>query len=338
MDSEPTTTSTVPPRTARLHALLELGTGRGLEVGPLNTPIVGRDDADVRYVDVHDRAGLQEVYRPHPGFPLDDIVEPDFVLIGPDGMRSLAEATGTDGPYQWVMASHVAEHVPDLVGWLRDVAEVLVDGGALVLMIPDRRFCFDALREPTTVGEVLLASRRGDQHPTVRAVYDHYSRCAHVDTGALWRCVPPGPPMYGVDFAMEKVALAESGTYVDCHVWTWTAGSLVAQLAELHDMGLHEFTVDAVVDPPVGDLEFSVRLRRLPREPGAARDAALAAGLRSWTDVQPSPEAEDGTPVGGLDDDLPGVAASLSEREARLVLAKRRALWRLHRTASRLRR
>src|SRR6185436_9508930 len=106
------------------------------------------DEADVRYVDVLDRDGLVAHYADD-GVDTDRIPEIDFPLIQPDGRTlGLAEAAAPGAPYDWVVASHVVEHVPDLIGWLADLAELTADGAALVLVVPDRRYTFDALRPP----------------------------------------------------------------------------------------------------------------------------------------------------------------------------------------------
>lgn len=308
-----------------MHALFDPARGLGLEVGPLNQPLVTRREADVRYVDVHDRAGLQDAYRSHENFPLEQIEEPDFVLIGPDGMHSLPSAVGSC-TYDWVVASHVIEHVPDVVTWLQEVAEVLTDDGVLVLAVPDRRFSFDVDRDPTTVGEMLLAHRSHDQLPSVRAVFDHFRRCMHINPAHVWRHQAPGPRMYDLDFVLGQVADAQSGSYVDCHVWVWTPASFVEQLAELAAIGLTALVVEQVVDTAFDELEFYARLRRLPRGlDGAGREEQQAKAITTWTDVQPPPLP---APAGGIDDDPEAVAASLSASEARLVLAKRRALHR----------
>lgn len=312
------------PRQSRMYRLFDPTHGRGLEVGPLHAPVVPRTTGDVRYVDVHDRTGLQDAYRSHEGFPLADIEAPDFVLLGPDGMRTLPEAAAPAAPFAWVVASHVVEHVPDVIGWLAEVAEVLADDGLLLLAVPDRRLCFDAERHPTTVGDMLLAHRAGDVRPSVRAVYDHFSRCVHINPLHIWHDGSPGERMYGTDFVLDKVAQAERGEYVDCHVWVWTPAGFVEQLAELAALDLLDFVVDAVVDPDVDDIEFFVRLRRLPRGLDRdARDERRSAGVQSWTDIVLPLEPE---PVEEPAPDPDAVQASLSHAELRAVLAKRRVL------------
>jgi Methyltransferase domain len=278
------------PRRRRLWELQDFSQGRGLEIGPLHEAIVRKDQADVRYVDILDRAGLLDHYRDHPRVPVADIPDIDFPLTRPDGrIVSLSEASRAGAPYDWVVASHVVEHVPDLIGWLGQLAEVCADGGALVLVVPDRRFCFDVHRPPTTVGAMLEAHLLGAVRPGVRAVYDHYSRVVRYKAADLWDGVIPGYDARHHDLD-ETLSLVEKslGSYVDCHVWLFTPDSLVEQLHELRVIGRSQWYVEEVLPTAPGQIEFMVRMRRLPR--GAdprdqVADELLPQGTRpDWLD------------------------------------------------------
>lgn len=245
----------------------DLTQGRTLEIGPLANPVVGPEVADVRYVDVLDRAGLIEHYRGNPAVDPDAIPEVHFWITRDDGtVSTLAEAVAADGPYQHVVASHVIEHVPDLIGWLRDVAEVLVDDGALILAVPDRRFCFDARRAPTTVGQVVQAHLDGDTIPSARAVLDHFLDAVSYDAEQAWR--GEGPPSKGshpLAQVRQHLARQRAGDYVDCHVWPMTPRGLADLVARLHHLELVDFGVERITATQVGHQEFYATLRRLPR-------------------------------------------------------------------------
>ena len=195
------------PRAQKIRQHIDPASGRGLEIGPLHAPIVRVDEGDVRYVDVHLTPELRAYYSTHPGIPVDEIVEVHHALIVDGDARSLPEAVAEGAPFDWVVASHVIEHVPDLVGWLRDIASVLVEGGRLSLAIPDRRYCFDALRPPTTVGQILQAHFDQDTRPSVRAVFDHFSKAVEIDLQATWRGEPADPERinHGTEFAWAQV-------------------------------------------------------------------------------------------------------------------------------------
>ena len=170
---------TVTPLSIRRQkalALADFSSGRGLEIGPLNQPLVTKNMVDVHYVDVFSAAHLRDHYALDPNVKVEDIPDIDFVLSTPDGLLSLSEAVQPGAPFAWVIASHVVEHVPDVISWLEQIAEIIDDGGLLLLVVPDRRFTFDILRPATTVGQMLHAHEVKDLRPSVRAVYDQLAR------------------------------------------------------------------------------------------------------------------------------------------------------------------
>jgi hypothetical protein len=255
------------PRRQRLWGLHDFSRGRGLEIGPLHSPIVRKHEAAVHYVDIKDQAGLRAYYDGHVGITVENIPEIDYPLTQPDGtIASLVEATKAGAPFDWGVASHVVEHVPDLIGWLEELAEVTVDGGTLVLVVPDRRYCFDVHRPPTTVGAMLEANLVGSVRPSVRAVYDHYSRVVQYNVADLWRDVIPSyGQRYHTPAEVEKFVQDSLHDYVDAHVWLFTPDELVEQFHELRAIGRSQWYVAEVFPTPRNDIEFMVRLRRLAR-------------------------------------------------------------------------
>ncbi|MET0866162.1 MAG: methyltransferase domain-containing protein, partial [Nakamurella sp.] len=266
-----------------MTSLGDLGTGIGLEIGPLNRPVARKSHCNVRYVDVFDAPTIRHHYRDDPNVNVADIPDLDFCLHTADGsIQSLIEATGSDAPYTWVLASHVIEHVPDLIGWLSQVAAVLQDGGTLVLAIPDQRYTFDVLRPATTVGQILQAHHSQDTIPSIRAVFDHFRSVVNVSAADLWagRKATVADRVYDLPGTLNQLSLArDQGKYVDSHVWMFTPLSFVEQLAELGRLELIDFSVEQVVPTTPGELEFYAALTRLPR--GASDQEAAAFRARS---------------------------------------------------------
>jgi hypothetical protein len=358
--------SVVTPRMHRARANLDLQAGRGLEIGPLFSPIVYRHEADVRYVDIHSAEDLREHFAHDPNVRIEDIVDVDFVLIDGDSVRSVGGASSLDGPYTWAIASHVIEHIPDLISWLADLASVLVDDGKLSLAIPDRRYCFDYLRPATTVGDMLLAHQSRDARPSARAVFDHFQ--SHVEVAAvdLWRGIISENPQrtYSVDQAWGLVKDSKAGEYVDSHVWLFTPRSFVEQMNILSKIGLIEFTIANLLPTAELDFEFFVTLRRLPRNMSdgqrrvefeqdlhliqdqipvelqpevtsiAATDSASAAGDTPEVAAIPIdtqsriPEA---VMADGASLTIPSESFVVSDRERRLIVIKRRLAERVYR-------
>lgn len=260
--------------------------GRGLEIGPLDAGIADPEQDDVRYVDVYDTEGIRAHYADDPNVLGELVPHIDYPLHQGGRILSLAEAAAPGAPYDWVIASHVIEHVPDVIGWLQQLAAVTTDDARLLLAVPDRRYCFDRHRPPTTVGEALVAYEEGHTRPSVRAVYDFYSTVVDVSPGRLWSGArPPGRAarMHDTQAALRHVENARSGAYVDCHVWTFTPESLLEQVKELRALGLCEWYVERV-QLRRGTVEFLALLRRVP--PGVSEadlpEPPLASDLPDW--------------------------------------------------------
>ncbi len=333
-----------PRRQVRAATLVDMSTGIGLEIAPLDNPIASKDHSDVHYVDIVDTAALRRKYGDDPNVGTDEIAEVDFALQDPDGrIRSLPETLRKDALYDWVVASHVIEHTPDLIGWLAEVAEVMVDDGLFLLMIPDRRYTFDVLRPQTTVGQILQAHTAADTVPSERAVYDHIRSFVSVTAPDLW--ASSAARDYPRQFTLEEAAelrrrVLETGEYSDSHVWMFTPTVFVEQIVDLCQLGLCDFTIERIVPTAFNELEFSAVLRRLPRGLGGEELAtARARGMQSFaeeptgTTLTSGPDNEDRPVPGGKSEGsypahtVPAIA--LSDRELSLIHWKRRIIGRV---------
>lgn len=263
-------------RTDRLLRSIDVASAKGLELGPLSSPVVRRDMGDIRYLDHVDTDALRARYSTHDGFDVDAIVPIDYVSDG-----SILEAVAADIPFDYVIASHVIEHVPDLVNWLRDVRSVLRDDAVLSLAIPDHRRCFDALRSPTVTAEVVQAHLTKATTPSPRQVFDHYSSAVAWHGYIAWEEEPPFAelvPVHSEQEAFERAeAAALSADYQDVHCWVFTPSSFARLFSALQRLQLAPFSLDHCSETIGGEFFATLRAANSVATPTMPVDAGLPA-------------------------------------------------------------
>lgn len=274
----PASGGTPEDRRAILLSMLDRD-GRGLEIGPSHNPVAPkREGFRVEVVDHADRATLVGKYRGH-GVDVDLIEDVDFVWSG----ESYAELTGKSSHYDWIIASHVIEHVPDLVGFVKACAEVLHDGGVLALAVPDKRFCFDRFRALTGLQGLVDAHLEGRRDHSPGSVADYSLNVVALRGRIGWK---PGEALAATtaDFGFvhgaedAKAAIqARPGdlSYRDIHAWCFTASSFRLLVEDLYQLGMIPLREARFLGRD--DAEFFIALSREGGGPDVGRMELLRA-------------------------------------------------------------
>ena len=167
-------------KVALLTAGADLAQARGLEIGPRNAPLVHKSAGPVLYADYADTATVRANLH---GTDIDPASVLDIDIVTGGGML----APIMPHRVHYAVASHVAEHVPDLLGWLADLHGVLAPGGTLGLAIPDRRFTFDRFRAESTIAEAVEAYLHTYTRPSLRQVFDSAWQAVKIGVDEAWR-------------------------------------------------------------------------------------------------------------------------------------------------------
>jgi hypothetical protein len=142
-----------PPsdRSSKLRSRLKIAIGKGLEFGPLNKPLVLKNEGDIRYVDAKTTEELRGWLPSSGSYESEDYVQIDYVWDGGD----FRKVVGPDILFDYAIGSHVIEHVPNMIGWVNDIASVLADDGILSLAIPNKRYSLDVQRQETGCAQII---------------------------------------------------------------------------------------------------------------------------------------------------------------------------------------
>lgn len=166
--------------------------GKGIEVGPGHMPFpIPPTVTGVTYVS---RLLPEDERRLFPEVPADEPFTPVDVVadIDCDGLTAFA-----DDSQDFVIASHVVEHLAAPIWSLSEFFRVVRPGGYVVLVLPDRRLTFDRHRAPTSIEHLLrehaagvreidddhlldfLANVAGDADPSPEVLHSRRERRIH---------------------------------------------------------------------------------------------------------------------------------------------------------------
>lgn len=260
-------------RRTKLLAGIDVSHATGVEIGALCRPFVTRQDGRVYYVDHASTSTLRDKFQNDPDVDVNALVDVDVVW----GDEPLDHAIPERVDY--VIASHVVEHVPDLISWLEELASILRTGGEIRLIIPDRRFTFDYLRDETQLSDVVYARMMNARVPLPHIVLDYVMNAVKLDGAAAWRGEISAGNLehhHTLQHAINCAVQAQNGVYHDVHCWVFTPQSFSMLMIEMARSELAVFECTRFFDTAPMTIEFFVGLRP-SADPGAA--------IESWREI-----------------------------------------------------
>jgi len=249
--------------------------GIGLELGPHVAPLFRKSrGARVKYLETRPtediRAAMVKAGR-DPSI-VEDI---DFVH---DFDKDLSENVGGE-TFDWVASSHVLEHIPNFVGHLNDVRAVLREGGIYAAIVPDRNLCFDCLKSPSTLGDVVQAHLENRRYPTIASNVDELRYCVRpegIKVGG-WTVPQAGGALVakypGWEVRVRGILAAVTAgkarpDLFSGHSWRFDPVSFAQILADLCRLDLIGMQLTELV--PTYNMDFIAILKKVPAvAPGA---------------------------------------------------------------------
>jgi hypothetical protein len=197
------------------------------------------------------------------------MIEPvDFVWT--EGTLSDAVPIDHHGSFDAFVASHVIEHIPDFVSFLRS-AEILCRlDGMMVFAVPDKRVCFDFFRPISTTGDVLVAHWERRSRHSVKALWDYSAYQATKHGAPGWGRTDQSPLAltFSLDDASHLAQRYNSKEYIDAHSWTFVPASFSLIMLELARLGLTDWQVERA-------------------EPAETRSSMFGSGVAHRRDLRP---------------------------------------------------
>lgn len=213
---------------------------KGLEIGPSHRPLVKKIDGfNIKIIDHVSADDLRKKYKDH-GVDLTQIEEVDFIFQG-ERLPELVKGESFD----YILASHVIEHVPDLIAFLQDCEAILNSDGELRLAIPDKRYCFDYYRECSSLSRVIDVHEARAKRQTAGAVAEYFLKVCKKNGLIAWDKETKGDVIkaHSLSETLEAIKSTNNGNYLDIHNWVFTPESFIQIIEDLHALRINFLSV-----------------------------------------------------------------------------------------------
>lgn len=249
---------------------------KGLEISPLFRPGLLKTQYNVDYTDYLPTRELQYREKGHPDGH--KVVELDFVW---NPFKRLKHCTKTR--YDYVIARHVWEHVPNPIGWLEQVLEVCKTGAIITLVLPTKYNPIDFLRSETDISEIVAAYLEDRKTPSARQIFDafyHRKITPLPINKTLYTAEEVRKMPHHYSF-IKSLGRAYSGykrpVYIDIHCSIFNLKTLPKIIWELRELGFLNVEVIETSSAKEDAAEFFIKLRKL--EP---KDSNLFESIKRW--------------------------------------------------------
>jgi hypothetical protein len=248
-------------------------TAYGIEIGPFYNPIAPKAKGwNTTIVDFTDTESLLRIAQTHSAPIVREMagnIEPvDIVWRNVDLVESALRIRPKG--FDYLIASHVIEHIPDIITFFQHVSALACDGFVLSLAVPDYRLTFDFFKPVSNTSHALLAYRENRTIHSPETMFDTYAYMAHLDGVGCWlseargqlKLVEPLEESHRRYLDYLQASMGGTQAYVDTHCWVFTPSSFHLMILELHALGYIDFAVTNLV--PGRASEFLVQLKKHP--------------------------------------------------------------------------
>ena len=229
-----------------------------LEIGPFTNPDF--KDENVKYFEVSSRSALIERAK-HFSLPIKSIPK-KLDYVDKHGDLSII-----NDEFDYVYSAHNIEHQIDLIKHLNQVYDILKENGKFLLVIPDKRCCFDPFVSETVMSDVLEAHYLKLKRHTLKT---QLTSCesTHNDPSRHWIGDHGKDLVKRTDYnelecyknTLNK--FLNTNEYLDSHKWRFRPENFVFICNSLYRMGLVKLKLEKVYCTQKDSFQFMAILKK----------------------------------------------------------------------------
>ncbi|BAZ07218.1 class I SAM-dependent methyltransferase [Calothrix sp. NIES-3974] len=187
-----------------LQRFIKLETSQGLEIGACDLPTVPVEIGNCEFADSRSSEELINLWN----LPPETVVPVKYVLAKDTPIYLQIEKK-----FDYVVLCHVIEHIPNVIGYIQDLQNLLKPGGVLVIACPDKRRTPDTPTPSTTVEHLIQDYYENCQYPSLEHIL-HFGKAWSEEVKQ--KSIKSAHSLY----EWGRQHLESGNADIHCHVWT----------------------------------------------------------------------------------------------------------------------
>ena len=230
-----------------------------LEIGPFDCPNLKGEK--VKYFDVLDQDSLKKR-----ALKLNRNGDVPYI----DYVNSNGDLKIIDENFDLVLSCHSIEHQLNFIQHLQNVSELLNDNGYYVIILPDKRYCFDHFIKESTIADIICQYTNKPKLHSVKSVIEHRALTCHNDSIRHWND-DHGKQNYCsdtnsiIDAIKEYQDSISNNQYLDVHSLQFTPDSFKNIINLLNQLNYIDLLIDNVYNTIKNSCEFYVILKKVSK-------------------------------------------------------------------------
>jgi hypothetical protein len=226
-----------------------------LEIGPFDVPVIKNTNVD--YFDVLNKEDL--IKRAKSINRINNLKNIPFIKY----VDSKGDLTIINDKFDVILSCHSIEHQIDFIKHINNVEKLLNDNGYYIVIVPDKRYCFDHFIKESTIADIINAYNTQNNFHTLKSVIEHRALTCHNDALNHWNGIHGSPNINNIKNAIQEYnEYLNKNEYLDVHAWQFTPESFSNIINILNNLKYTNFRVSNLYNTIRGSCEFIVILQK----------------------------------------------------------------------------
>jgi hypothetical protein len=226
-----------------------------LEIGPFDVPVLKGEN--VYYFDVLNKEDL--IKRAISINRINNLNNIPFIKY----VNSIGDLTIIEDKFDVILSCHSIEHQIDFIKHINDVENLLNNNGYYIVILPDKRYCFDHFIKESTIADIIDAHNTKNNFHKLKSVIEHRALTCHNNSIDHWNGIHGTQNINNIDNAIKEYnEYLNKNEYLDVHAWQFTPESFSNIINILNNLKYTNFKLSNLYNTVNGSCEFIVILQK----------------------------------------------------------------------------